>query len=98
MKHRKTLVVEEGWIKLDDWYLGTPPKKDGRSRWYSLGRLWGYSLAHLCPDGSVRAPTSLQIYNRKRKCGGLGIYGRCSGCKAPLNKKVKQMITMLETV
>src|SRR3970040_205537 len=82
MKHRKTLVAKEGWIKLDDWFLGMPPKKDGRNQWHSLGRIWGTCIAHQCPDGSIRAPTSLQIYHRKRKAGGLGIYGRCSACKA----------------
>ena len=98
MKHRKTLVAKEGWIKLDDWFLGTPPPKDGRNQWHSLGRIWGTCIAHQCPDGSIRAPTSLQIYHRKRKAGGLGIYGRCSACKAPLNKKLKQLITLLETI
>lgn len=98
MKHRKTLVKEESWIQLDDWFLGTPPPKDGRSQWHSLGRIWGTCIAHQCPDGNVRAPTSLQIYQRKRKSGGLGVYGRCSGCHAPISKKLKQMITMLEVL
>lgn len=98
MKHRKTLVVEESWIKLDDWFLGAPPKKNGRNQWHSLGRIWGTCIAHQCPDGSVRAPTSLQIYHRKRKAGGLGIYGKCSACKAPLGRKLKQMIIMMETI
>ena len=96
MKHRKTLIKEEGWIKLDDWYVGKPPPKDGRRPWINPGRLWSYVLAHECPSGKIKAPTSLNIIKRKK--GGLGIYGRCSGCGAPVNAKIKQTISMMELV
>jgi len=95
MKHRKTLIKEEGWIKLDDWYVGKPPPKDGRKAWVNPGRYWSYALAHKCPDGKIKAPTSVNIVKRKKK-GGLGIYGRCSGCQAKINDKVKQTINMME--
>jgi hypothetical protein len=98
MKHRKTKVVIDSWIELDDWYMGPPPARKVRVGWDEpLNKAWSAVLAHACKDGSVRAPTSLQIYTRKKKMG-LGIYGRCSGCKAPINEKVKQMISLLEIV
>jgi hypothetical protein len=97
MKQRKTLVKNESWIKLDDWYLGKIDPRLRVNQWLTLSMIWGACIAHQCPNGSIRAPTSLQIYHRKRKAG-LGIYGRCSGCGAPISKKLKQMIIMMETV
>lgn len=97
MKHRKTLIKEEGWLKTGDWWVGRPLSKEEREPLRETGAYWSDVLAHECRPGYYRAPISLNIYPRKRK-GGLAIHGRCSGCSARLNEKVKQLITMMETL
>jgi len=97
MKQRKTLIKEEKWIKLDNWYMGKPPLKNKRTGLWSLSKLWSLVIAHECSPGKFKAPNSLTVRYRNRK-GGLGIYGRCSGCGAKVSQKLKQMICMIELV
>lgn len=49
-------------------------------------------LAHLCEDGSIRAPEWVQAY--PRSCGGISIYGRCKGCREPISQGVKTIILL----
>ena len=57
---------------------------------------WGLErrLAHLCEDGSIRAPEWVQTY--QTNSGTLSIYGRCKGCKARLSNGIKTIIIMEE--
>lgn len=95
---RKTQIKKEQWMKIDDWYVRPGPFEDDYWHVASLRRphmkdaytpkVWQQRLAHCCPDGSIRAPTSM-FKTRKGK-----IYGYCSGCRAPLSKNIKTLIYM----
>jgi hypothetical protein len=101
MKHRKTLVKEENWAKVGDWYFG-PDKK--RPSWaflpylteeHMLSPKLRARLAHACKDGGVRAPGAVYVYKRKK--GGMTIQASCSN-PACAGEKLTDEIRFLYTL
>jgi hypothetical protein len=61
-------------------------------RWRNAQYLLEARLAHKCKDGSIRAPSRVQWY--EKKSGGISIYGGCKKCKKKLSDGIKTIMIM----
>lgn len=97
---KKTLIQDEPWILIDDWYFCPKHIIDAREYDNLSGGIhtqewketWCYRLsdrvAHNCPDGVPRAPITYSLKG--------GTKGKCQRCNVKIPDGIKALIKLEE--